>query len=293
MEYISYSVLFCVGSGFLTLYFFYYVQSLDVCDKPISRRSGVFCEEWQTNIQDVIQQDLSIAKYQLYEVQFSLRIQDAHWFKKFAVFYGIRISSVVLTKIRHYSLYSAKTIQSTPHSSYYFRIHSNIILPYSHTCQFLHLLSDNSNTKHEDPINAISSNFLLFNPSYIQLFTSAPCSQISSAYNLTLMWESRSQWPRCLRYEQLSLFQTLVSWVRIPLKARMSVCIYSVFVLCCVYVAASRRVDSPSKESCRLCIGLRNWKSGQGPTKGLQSHRQIDNVREQVQYGVKTNLKDH
>jgi hypothetical protein len=46
------------------------------------------------------------------------------------------------------------------------------------------------------------------------------------------------------------------------------VCVYSVFVLSCVWVAALWRADPPSMESCRLCIGLRNWKSGQGPTYG-------------------------
>jgi hypothetical protein len=46
--------------------------------------------------------------------------------------------------------------------------------------------------------------------------------------------------------------------VRIPLKAWMSVCVHSVFVLSCVQIAALRRADPPSKESYRLCIGLRN-----------------------------------
>jgi hypothetical protein len=36
-------------------------------------------------------------------------------------------------------------------------------------------------------------------------------------------------------------------------------------VLSCVYVAALRRADPPSKESYRLCIALRNWKTGQDP----------------------------
>jgi hypothetical protein len=49
-----------------------------------------------------------------------------------------------------------------------------------------------------------------------------------------------------------------------------SVCIYSVLVLFCVYVAALRRADLPSKKPYRLCIGLRNWKSGQGPAKSLR-----------------------
>jgi hypothetical protein len=66
--------------------------------------------------------------------------------------------------------------------------------------------------------------------------------------------------------------RTLGSWVRISFKAWMSVCVYSVSVLFCVEVAALWRTDPPSKESYRLCIGLRNWKSVQGHTKGLQSH---------------------
>jgi hypothetical protein len=36
-------------------------------------------------------------------------------------------------------------------------------------------------------------------------------------------------------------------------------------------VEALRRADPPSKESCRLCTGSRNWKSGQGPTKGCRA----------------------
>jgi hypothetical protein len=45
---------------------------------------------------------------------------------------------------------------------------------------------------------------------------------------------SRSQWPRGLSHEPSSPARTLGSWVRIPLKAWMSACIYSVFVLFCV-----------------------------------------------------------
>jgi hypothetical protein len=44
----------------------------------------------------------------------------------------------------------------------------------------------------------------------------------------------QSQWPRGLRHELSSLSRTLGSWVRTPLKAWMSVCVYSVFVLSCV-----------------------------------------------------------
>jgi hypothetical protein len=41
--------------------------------------------------------------------------------------------------------------------------------------------------------------------------------------------------------------QTLKSGVRIPIEARMYVCVYSVFVLSCVQVAALRRADPPSE----------------------------------------------
>jgi hypothetical protein len=44
----------------------------------------------------------------------------------------------------------------------------------------------------------------------------------------------RARWPRGLRYELSSPARTLGSWVRIPLEAWMSVCIYSVFVFCYV-----------------------------------------------------------
>jgi hypothetical protein len=42
--------------------------------------------------------------------------------------------------------------------------------------------------------------------------------------------KNRSQWPRGIRHELSSLARTLGTWVGIPLKAWMSVCIYSVFV---------------------------------------------------------------
>jgi hypothetical protein len=41
---------------------------------------------------------------------------------------------------------------------------------------------------------------------------------------------SRSWWPRGIRHELFSPAQTLGSWVRILLKAWMSVCVYSVCV---------------------------------------------------------------
>jgi hypothetical protein len=46
----------------------------------------------------------------------------------------------------------------------------------------------------------------------------------------------------------------------------MSVCVY-----CVCFVEALRRADPLSKESYRPCIGSRNLKSGQGPTKGCRT----------------------
>jgi hypothetical protein len=44
--------------------------------------------------------------------------------------------------------------------------------------------------------------------------------------------QRRPQWPRGLTHELSPSAWTLRSWVRIPLKAWMSVCVYSVFVCC-------------------------------------------------------------
>jgi hypothetical protein len=77
-------------------------------------------------------------------------------------------------------------------------------------------------------------------------FTSSGCSQKldrdrfflrdSDKINCTKVIKllCRSQWPPCLRHELSSLARTLGSWDQIPVKAWMSVCVYSVFVLFCV-----------------------------------------------------------
>jgi hypothetical protein len=79
---------------------------------------------------------------------------------------------------------------------------------------------------------------------------------------------NRLHWSRVLRHEPPSPARTLESCVRIPLKAWMSFCVYSVFVLFCVQVWALQRTDHSSKESYRLCIGLRSWKK-RPRSKGL------------------------
>jgi hypothetical protein len=67
-----------------------------------------------------------------------------------------------------------------------------------------------------------------------------------------------SQWPRGLRHELSLLAQTLVSWVRIPLKAWMSVCVYSVFVISCVGSGLAM-ASSPIQGVLPTFLGLRNW----------------------------------
>jgi hypothetical protein len=101
----------------------------------------------------------------------------------------------------------------------------------------------------------------LFNDTFINSDYAASYCQWIMNYNEC---GRRSQWPRGLMHELSSPAGTLGSWVLIPLKAWMSVCFYSVFVLFCMYVA-----DPSSKESYRLCIWSRNWRNGQNPTKGL------------------------
>jgi hypothetical protein len=66
---------------------------------------------------------------------------------------------------------------------------------------------------------------------YISLHVSFP--KLMTGFNLGIGSLRRSKWPRGLRHELSSSARTLGSWVRIPLEAWMSVCVYSVFVLFC------------------------------------------------------------
>jgi hypothetical protein len=65
---------------------------------------------------------------------------------------------------------------------------------------------------------------------------------------------SRTQWPRGLRHELSSLALTLGSWVRIPLEAWMSVCVYSEFVL-----GSGLATDWSLLQGVLPNVRLRNW----------------------------------
>jgi hypothetical protein len=79
----------------------------------------------------------------------------------------------------------------------------------------------------------------------------------SDLYRIGLVYR-RPQWSRRLKHEPSSPSRKLGSWVRIPLEAWMSVC--DLFCVCVVLpVGIGLATDwSPSKESYRLCVRLRN-----------------------------------
>jgi hypothetical protein len=68
------------------------------------------------------------------------------------------------------------------------------------------------------------------------------------------------------------LSRALGSWVRIPLEGWISVSVYSVFVLSCVWLYTLRQVDIRSKELYQPWTRFRNWKIGEGSPNGLQRH---------------------
>jgi hypothetical protein len=81
---------------------------------------------------------------------------------------------------------------------------------------------------------------------------------LSTKFSTCIEGRGRSQWPRGPGYELSSFARTLGSWVQIQNQGMdIRVRVFCV-VLSCVLVAALRRADPPSKESYRMCIGLRN-----------------------------------
>jgi hypothetical protein len=80
----------------------------------------------------------------------------------------------------------------------------------------------------------------------------------------------RSQRSRSLRYELSSLARTLGSWVQIPLKAWISVCVYSVFVFSCVDNGLATG-SSPVQGVLPIVLGLRNWNETKHSTDAVCS----------------------
>jgi hypothetical protein len=97
------------------------------------------------------------------------------------------------------------------------------------------------------------------------------CTSISYfKYEDIISISGRSQWLRGLRHELTS--PALESSVRIPLEAWMCVCVYSVFVLSSVQVELPCNGLIPRPRSPTFCVKrLKDWKSGQGPTKGCRN----------------------
>jgi hypothetical protein len=84
--------------------------------------------------------------------------------------------------------------------------------------------------------------FYWFRILFSSVYSKDSCKVTANTYTVHLFCVitamSRSQWPPCLRHESSSPAQILGYWIRIPLEAWISVCVYSVFVLPCVHVTA-------------------------------------------------------
>jgi hypothetical protein len=80
-------------------------------------------------------------------------------------------------------------------------------------------------------------------------------SQLNPAHLLTFC---RSQWPPGLKHELALLARALGSWDRIPLKAWMSVCVYSMRVLSSIGSGLATGWSS-FQGVLPTVLGLRNW----------------------------------
>jgi hypothetical protein len=81
----------------------------------------------------------------------------------------------------------------------------------------------------------------------------------------------RSQWPRGLKAWTF-LARSNAGIVDSNPTQGMDVYCVRLFCICVLSVGRSLATGwPPSKKSYRLCIGSRNWKRGQGPTKGCRA----------------------
>jgi hypothetical protein len=80
---------------------------------------------------------------------------------------------------------------------------------------------------------------------------------------------NRSQWPHGLRHELSSLVRTLGSWVRIPLKAWMSVLCAFILCLCCSCVGRGLATGwSPVQGVLPIVYRIKKLKKCPSPNKG-------------------------
>jgi hypothetical protein len=141
---------------------------------------------------------------------------------------------------------------------------------------FFHFLCGPYRVKGEKAFNS-SKNFLFFLLYTLQWHSRIWSCRITCSFFINMNYPAytdQSEWPRGLRHELPSLARTLESWVWIPVEAWMSMCVYSVFVLVCVQVAALRRADPPSKQSYRLCKKIKQLKKRPRSTAAVEP--QID-----------------
>jgi hypothetical protein len=112
--------------------------------------------------------------------------------------------------------------------------------------------------------------FYLFSHRIPKIFHYLGVNALWPGITLLISYLGRSQWHRNLKHELPPPAQTLGSWVRIPLKEWMSVCVYSMFVLFCVGSGLATGW-SPVQGVLLTVYRIKKLKSGQGPTKGCRS----------------------
>jgi hypothetical protein len=99
--------------------------------------------------------------------------------------------------------------------------------------------------------------------------------------------QGRSQWLCSLRRELSLLARTLGLWFRIPLKAWMSACIYSVFMLSCIGSSLAMGW-SPIYGVLLAVLGLRNWSETKCFMDALCSRVGATGKRERTHKGFRT-----
>jgi hypothetical protein len=112
---------------------------------------------------------------------------------------------------------------------------------------------------------AIHQSFFQNNHRRITVKTNPPSMKfvftITYIFLIRICIGGRSQWSHGIRHEPSSPAQ---HWIACSNPIRGMDACFNLFCICVVLCVGSDLVtgSSPSKESCRLCIGIRNWKIG-------------------------------